>query len=300
MNLIAPSHLAKGDLVYLCAPAKATEENYVLAAENWLNHIGLRSIRSKHLTGRHHYFSGTEYERMADLQEGIDHPEAKAIWCVRGGYGSIQILDGLQWASFIREPKWLIGFSDICALHHKIQHIGFQSIHGTMALNIDNNSSAAKLRLAELLFGEKHTFQLSTHADNNYGEANGLMIGGNLSIIYSMLASPDAYDFRNSILFIEDLAEHLYHIDRMLHALRRSGALDQIKGLIVGGMTDLEDTDVPFGKSINELILAHFTYRKIPICFDFPAGHIDDNQALVLGAHVRLEVRAEKTTLSYL
>jgi muramoyltetrapeptide carboxypeptidase len=300
MNLIAPPHLTKGDLVYLCAPAKAIEESYVLSAENWLNQIGLRAVRSKQLTGRHHYFSGTEYERMADLQEGIDHPEAKAIWCVRGGYGTIQILDGLQWAQFIREPKWVIGFSDICALHHKIQHLGFQSIHGTMALNIDKNSAEAKAKLAELLFGEKHTFELTTHADNKQGEASGVLIGGNLSIIYSMLSGPDAYDFRDAILFIEDLAEHLYHIDRMLHALRRNGALEQIKGLIVGGMTDLEDTDVPFGKSINELILAHFTYRKIPICFDFPAGHIDDNQALVLGANVRLEVRAEKISLSYL
>jgi muramoyltetrapeptide carboxypeptidase len=293
MNLIAPPHLTKGDLVYLCAPAKAIEESYVLSAENWLNQIGLRAVRSKQLTGRHHYFSGTEYER-------IDHPEAKAIWCVRGGYGTIQILDGLQWAQFIREPKWVIGFSDICALHHKIQHLGFQSIHGTMALNIDKNSAEAKAKLAELLFGEKHTFELTTHADNKQGEASGVLIGGNLSIIYSMLSGPDAYDFRDAILFIEDLAEHLYHIDRMLHALRRNGALEQIKGLIVGGMTDLEDTDVPFGKSINELILAHFTYRKIPICFDFPAGHIDDNQALVLGANVRLEVRAEKISLSYL
>jgi len=300
MNLITPPHLTKGDLVYLCAPAKAIEENYVLAAENWLNHIGLRSIRSKHLTGRHHYFSGTEYERMADLQEGIDHPEAKAIWCVRGGYGTIQIMDGLQWAQFIRAPKWVIGFSDICALHHKIQHLGFQSIHGTMALNIDKNSDEAKAKLAELLFGEKHTFELTTHTDNKHGEASGVLIGGNLSIIYSMLSGPDAYDFRDAILFIEDLAEHLYHIDRMLHALRRNGALEQIKGLIVGGLTDLEDTDVPFGKAINELILAHFTYRKIPICFDFPAGHVDDNQALVLGANVRLEVLAEKTSLSYL
>jgi muramoyltetrapeptide carboxypeptidase len=300
MNLIAPPHLTKGDLVYLCAPAKAIEKSYVLAAENWLNQIGLRAVRSKHLIGRHHYFSGTEYERMSDLQEGIDHPEAKAIWCVRGGYGTIQILDGLQWAQFIREPKWVIGFSDICALHHKIQHLGFQSIHGTMALNIDKNSAEAKAKLAELLFGEKHTFELTTHADNKQGEASGVLIGGNLSIVYSMLSGPDAYDFRDAILFIEDLAEHLYHIDRMLHALRRNGTLEQIKGLIVGGMTDLEDTDVPFGKSINELILAHFTYRKIPICFDFPAGHIDDNQALVLGANVRLEVRAEKTSLNYL
>ena len=300
MNLIAPPALQSGDLVYLCAPAKAIEESYILAAEKWLTHIGLRSIRSKNLTGRHHYFSGSAHERLADLQEGIDHPEVKAIWCARGGYGSVQLVDSLQWASFIREPKWLIGFSDICVLHHQIQSVGIQSMHATMALNIEKNSAASKTRLKELLFGEKTPFAIAPHRQNKFGKASGVLIGGNLSIIYSMLATPERYDFNGAILFIEDLAEHLYHIDRMLYALRKNGALAQISGLIIGGLTDLEDTDIPFGKSVEELILAHFDYRKIPICFDFPAGHIDDNQALLLGAKVELEVSERQCLLSYL
>lgn len=300
MNLIAPPALQSGDLVYLCAPAKAIEESYILAAEKWLTHIGLRSIRSKNLTGRHHYFSGSAHERLADLQEGIDHPEVKAIWCARGGYGSVQLVDSLQWASFIREPKWLIGFSDICVLHHKIQSVGIQSMHATMALNIEKNSAASKTRLKELLFGEKTPFAIAPHRQNKFGKASGVLIGGNLSIIYSMLATPERYDFNGAILFIEDLAEHLYHIDRMLYALRKNGALAQISGLIIGGLTDLEDTDIPFGKAVEELILAHFDYRKIPICFDFPAGHIDDNQALLLGAKVELEVSERQCLLSYL
>lgn len=300
MDLIAPPALQIGDPVYLCAPAKAIEENYVVAAEIWLQSIGLRAIRSKNLTGRHHYFSGTDLERLADLQEGLDHPEAKAIWCVRGGYGCIQIADGLQWAQFIREPKWLIGFSDICVLHHQIQTLGFQSMHATMALNIEKNSALAKQRLHELLFGQKKSFQIPANNFNKLGSAGGLLIGGNLSIVFSMLATPERYNFSECILFIEDLAEHLYHIDRMLHALRKSGALEQINGLIIGGMTDLEDTDVPFGKSLEALILAHFTYRKIPICFDFPAGHIDDNQAILLGASVELTVNESTSTLNYL
>ena len=300
MNLIAPPALQSGDLVYLCAPAKAIEESYILAAEKWLTHIGLRSIRSKNLTGRHHYFSGSAHERLADLQEGIDHPEVKAIWCARGGYGSVQLVDNLQWASFIREPKWLIGFSDICVLHHQIQSVGIQSMHATMALNIEKNSAASKTRLKELLFGEKTPFAIAPHRQNKFGKASGVLIGGNLSIIYSMLATPERYDFNGAILFIEDLAEHLYHIDRMLYALRKNGSLAQISGLIIGGLTDLEDTDIPFGKSVEELILAHFDYRKIPICFDFPAGHIDDNQALLLGAKVELEVSERQCLLGYL
>ena len=300
MNLIAPPALQSGDLVYLCAPAKAIEQSYILAAEKWLIHIGLRSIRSKNLTGRHHYFSGSAHERLADLQEGIDHPEVKAIWCARGGYGSVQLVDNLQWASFIREPKWLIGFSDICVLHHQIQSVGIQSMHATMALNIEKNSAASKTRLKELLFGEKTPFAIAPHRQNKFGKASGVLIGGNLSIIYSMLATPERYDFSGAILFIEDLAEHLYHIDRMLYALRKNGALTQISGLIIGGLTDLEDTDIPFGESVEELILAHFDYRKIPICFDFPAGHIDDNQALLLGAKVELEVSERQCLLGYL
>lgn len=300
MNIIAPPALQIGDLVYLCAPAKAIEESYILAAEKWLNHIGLRSIRSKNLTGRHHYFSGSAHERLADLQEGIDHPDVKAIWCARGGYGSVQLVDNLQWASFIREPKWLVGFSDICVLHHRIQTLGIQSIHATMPFNIEKNSAAAKNRLKELLFGEKRSFTIAAHRQNKFGKASGALIGGNLSIIYSMLATPERYDFSGAILFIEDLAEHLYHIDRMLHALRKIGALAQINGLVVGGLTNLEDTDIPFGKSVEELILSHFDYRKIPISFDFPAGHIEDNQALLLGAMVELEVSKDQCLLSYL
>lgn len=300
MNLIAPSYLKPGDAVYLCAPAKAIEEAYVLAAEAWLHSNGLKAIRSKHLTGRHHYFSGTEIERLSDFQEGIDHPTAKAIWSVRGGYGSIQILDGLQWAAFLQAPKWVIGFSDVCVLHHKVQSLGYQSIHGTMALNIDKNTAESKWRLYDILSGNKKSFEFAAVPSNKLGRACGKLIGGNLSIIYSMLATPERYDFDAAILFIEDLAEHLYHIDRMLHALRKCGALHQINGLMVGGMTDLEDTDIPFGQSINALIMAHFQYRNIPICFDFPAGHIDNNQALILGAQIELSVNENHCTLNYL
>ena len=298
--LQAPPSLKPGDLVYLCAPAKAIEEHYIVAAELWLASQGFKSERSKHIGGRHHYFSGTTLERLADFQAGLDHPEAKAIWCVRGGYGSIQLLDGIQWAQFIREPKWLIGFSDICVWHHKIQHLGFQSIHGTMALNVEKNSAAALKSLSSALFGNETNIELPNNPMNKNGQAAGTLIGGNLSILFSMLATPESYDFSDAILFIEDLAEHLYHIDRMMHALRKHGALDRIKGLIVGGMTDLEDTDVPFGMSLEELILSHFQYRKIPICFDFPAGHIDDNRAIILGSEIALFVVDSCARMSYL
>ncbi|MEN9699226.1 MAG: hypothetical protein RLZZ301_424 [Bacteroidota bacterium] len=298
MNALAP--LQEGDLVYLCAPAKAIEEPYIIAAENWLQSIGLRALRSPHLLGRAHYFSGTILERLSDLQEGLDHAEVKAIWCVRGGYGSVQLVDGLQWASFLKEPKWIIGFSDICVLHHRAQALGLPSIHATMALNLEKNTAAAKETLAALLLGKEIRYQSAIMPENKLGRATGTLIGGNLSIIYSLLGTPDAYNFSGAILVIEDLAEHLYHIDRMLHALRKQGALEKINGLIVGGMTDLEDTDIPFGLTLPELILSHFTYKNIPICFDFPSGHIDDNQALLFGAEVELRVEENQVSLTYI
>jgi muramoyltetrapeptide carboxypeptidase len=169
-----------------------------------------------------------------------------------------------------------------------------------MALNIQKNSAAAKDSLSSTLYGNPSSFELPSHPLNQHGQTTGRLIGGNLSIVFSMLATPERYDFSDAILFIEDLAEHLYHIDRMMHALRKHGALDKIKGLIVGGMTDLEDTDVPFGMTLEELLLSHFQYRKLPVCFDFPAGHIDDNRALILGAEVLLEINENQCLLSYL
>lgn len=298
--MIQPAPLKKGDLIYITAPAKAIEPAFVYFAQNYLEKQGFRVEISPNCLGNYNYFSGTDQERLADLQQAIDHPEAKAILCARGGYGCVRIVDQLQWANMLREPKWLIGFSDITVFHHRLFKLGVQSVHGTMPLNFQTNSTAALQTFVDSITGEKPNLTWNTTPHNQIGKATGKLIGGNLSIIYSLIATNDAYYFEGNILFLEDLSEQLYHLDRMFFALKKSGILDRISGLIIGGMTDLKDTAVPFGMTIEEIILQHFTFSRIPIAFGAPIGHIDDNQAVIVGAEVELTIENEQTKLSYL
>ncbi len=295
-----PAYLQKGDLIYISAPAKAIEREYLGFVVNLLEKEGFRVQLSKHCAGQYHYFSGTDEERRADLQFGLDHPEVKAILCARGGYGCVRIVDDLQWAAMLREPKWLIGFSDITVFHQRLQRFGLQSIHGTMVLNFKENTAEAIDTLLKALRGEDYVLQADPNAFNKAGLATGELVGGNLSIIYSLLGTNDQIDYSGKILFIEDLAEHIYHIDRMLFALKKAGVLEQIRGIVVGGMTDLEDTAIPFGKSVEELILEQFSFRNIPIAFDFLAGHIHDNRALIFGRKAELSVTETGSLLKWL
>ena len=297
--MIEPKPLKKGDLIYITAPAKAIEEGPVFYTRDFFTSCGFRVEISKHCFGQYNYFSGTDEERMSDLQYGIDHPEVKAIICSRGGYGCIRILDGIRWANMLLEPKWLIGFSDITVFHHRLYNLGVQSIHGTMSLNFEKNTPETFETLLAALTGKSYQIKSPSNPENKQGRAKGKLIGGNLSIVYSLIGTDDAFDFEDSVLFLEDLAEHYYHLDRMFFALKKCGALDKIKGLVIGGMTDLEDTTIPFGMSVEEIILQHFVFKKIPICFDFPAGHIDDNRALIFGKQVELSVDNEGGVLIF-
>lgn len=291
------ANIEKGDLIYITAPAKAIEETPVLRAKQRLEQAGFRVEISKHCTGRNHYFSGTEAERLMDLQHGIDREDVKAIICARGGYGSIQLVDKLQWASILRSPKWLVGFSDITVFHQRMQQLGLPSIHATMPLNFEENTSEAIESLIDALQGNPTTHTYTTSSYAKEGIASGKLVGGNLSILYSLLGTDDQIDYTDCILFVEDLSEQLYHIDRMFFALEKAGVLDKIRGLVIGGMTEMKDTPIPIGKTLEQLILDHFQYRKIPIAFSFPAGHIPDNRALVLGQHYTLEITSNQTSL---
>lgn len=291
-------YLQQGDLIYITAPAKAIEQEYVMFAQQLLEQRGYNVLLSQHCLGQHNYFSGTDEERLNDFQFGLDHPEVKAILCARGGYGCVRIVDRIQWAGFIREPKWIIGFSDITVFHQRIQRFGIQSIHASMPLNFQTNSSAALDSLFSAVEGKKLSVNYPSAPQNKTGHAEGKLVGGNLSILYSLLGTDDQIDFTDTVLFIEDLSEQLYHIDRMFYALAKANVLNKIKGLVIGGMTDMKDTAVPFGKTLEELILDHFHYRNIPICFNFPAGHIDDNRALVFGSQYYLDVNSSHTTLT--
>ncbi len=289
MNLTVP-YLSKGDKITIIAPAKAIEREKVLYAKDFLEKYGFVVEISKNCLGQYNYFSGTPAERLNDFQLALDDPETKAILCARGGYGCIELVDNIQWASMIRNPKWVVGYSDITVFLSRLTQLGVNCIHGTVPLNFEDNSKEALETLIQALCGNPYTINSEINPYNKLGSASGKLTGGNLSILYSLIGTDDMVDYSNTILFIEDLSEHLYAIDRMFHSLRKSGVLSKINGLIVGGMTDLKDTEQPFGKSVEEIILSHFEYRKIPIAFNFPAGHISDNRALILGKSITLDV----------
>ncbi|MCH2156829.1 MAG: LD-carboxypeptidase, partial [Opitutales bacterium] len=241
----------------------------------------------------------TDEERISDFQSAINDSEVRAILCARGGYGSVRVFDRLDWTKFREQPKWIIGFSDITVFHHAIQSMAIQSIHGTMPLNFESNTKESLETMLMAARGEPFKIQVDPFERNKEGSSKGELIGGNLSIIYSLLGSQYAFDFQNKILFVEDLAEQYYHIDRMLYALKLHGVFDQISGLIVGGMTDMKDTEVPFGKDVYDIVLEHIEGKEIPVCFDFPCGHINDNRAMIIGAEVFYQVSNLYVELSY-
>lgn len=289
MNTKIP-FLQAGDSIAVVAPAKSIDQQLVLNAAAFFEAKGYQVEIGTHCTGEYNYFSGTDEERTADFQKAIDNPNIKAIICARGGYGSIRILDRLNWAAFLRDPKWIVGFSDITVFHQHVQCMNLPSIHATMPLNFADNTPASLNSMLDALEGRELKVEIASSPANKLGEAEGVLLGGNLSIIHGLIGTDAQPDYTDSILFIEDLAEQLYHIDRIFYSLAKAGILDKIKGLIVGGMTDMKDTLVPFGQTLEELIRAHFMYRKIPIVFNFPAGHIDDNRALIFGEKVALNV----------
>ena len=287
------SPLQLGDLIAIVAPAKSIEASHVAFAKSYFENAGYSVIVSPNCLGQFHYFSGTEEARLRDFQWALDHPEVKAIVCARGGYGCIQLVDRINWAGQLDQPKWILGFSDVTVFHQRMQRFGIESVHSTMPLNFTTNSAESLRSMLETFKGTQAEISWEAHASNKEGAADAIVVGGNLSILYSLLGTDDQVDYTNKILFVEDLSEQIYHIDRMFYAFEKAGILDQIKGLIVGGMTDLKDTAIPFGRSYEDVILSHFSFRKIPISFGFPAGHIEDNRALILGRKSRLTVTAE-------
>jgi len=292
-------YLKKGDLIYITSPAKSIEKEHVIFSKTYLESKGFIVKLSPHCLGQNYYFSGTDSERRSDFQKAIDDTEIKAILCARGGYGSVRIIDDLQWAAFLRNPKWIIGFSDITYFHNKMNGFELPSIHATMPLNFSTNTKEALNSLTSALTGKLDGYKIKSSDYNKLGKGQGTLIGGNLSILHALIGTNDDLDYGGKILFIEDLSENLYVIDRILYSFEKAGIFNKIKGLIVGGMTDLKDTEKPFGKTYQEIILDRFTYNRIPICFNFPAGHIDNNQAIIFGKTINLVVEKDNTTLEF-
>lgn len=296
--LIQPNSLKQGDVISIISTARKIDVSQMDEVEQILADWGYRVQWGTSIKKEHYQFCGTDEERAADLQNAIDNPEIKAILCFRGGYGTIRILDKVNLTKLNENPKWIAGYSDVTALHGAINRQGIMSIHSTMPVNFKSNSYEALESLKNVFQGTCNEFIIPSHRLNRNGEATGELIGGNLSMIYSIAATPFDFDFAGKILFIEDLDEYLYHIDRMMQNLKHRGILEKLNGLIVGGMTDMHDNVVPFGANAEEIILEAVEEYNYPVCFNFPAGHIDDNRALVIGKKCRISVNAEEVNFS--
>ena len=298
--MVTPPALLYGDKVGLVATARKISIKELEEGLQLIKSWGLIPVIGKTIGASDHQYAGSDYERAEDFQEMLDNPEIKAIWCARGGYGSVRIIDQIDFYKFVKYPKWIVGYSDVTVFHNHLHKIGFKTIHATMPVSVPDNTAFAKATLKQSLFGELPTIQYETsHALNRQGSANGILVGGNLSMLYSMCGSNSALDTEGKILFIEDLDEYLYHIDRMVMNLKRNKMLDHLAGLIVGGMTKMHDNRIPFGKTAQEIVIDAIGECEYPVAFDFPAGHVDDNRALIIGATVMLEVTKTNCTLSY-
>ena len=285
-----PPYLKKGDTVAIVATARKNIDDNLKPAIDLLASWGVNAKIGSSIGLDFNQLAGTDAQRAADFQAQIDNPNIKAIWCVRGGYGTVRMLDLLDFSAFKKNPKWIIGFSDVTVLHNHLNTMGFESIHGAMPVSIARASQEAKETLRKALFGEKVIIEAAPNALNRFGTATGELVGGNLSILYSLLGSESAINCNDKILFIEDLDEYLYHIDRMMINLSRNGCLSSLKGIAVGAMTKMKDNDIPWGKNAYEIIDDVTKKYNIPVIFNFPAGHIQDNRALVLGSKVTIEV----------
>jgi muramoyltetrapeptide carboxypeptidase len=297
--MLQPKYLKKGDTILIIGTARARAKELIEPAISILKSWGLKVELGKNLFKKHHQFAGTDAQRIHDLQWAIDHKTAKAVLIAGGGYGTLRIIDSIDTKNIKKFPKWFIGYSDTTVLQARLAKLGLACIHGTMAFQFPKNNEATE-SIRSILFGENYSYQAPKNKLNRIGEVSGEIVGGNLSLIYALSGSVDDLNTKNKILFIEDLDEQLYHIDRMMLQLKRSGKLKNLKGLIVGGMSDMKDNAIPFGKTANEIVLDAVKEYTYPVCFDFPAGHIDKNLALVFGKKVKLTVTKNKTQLIYL
>ena len=291
--------LKRGDRVALAAPARAVSPKEMAPAIAMLESWGLQVIVSKGLYEQEGQLAGSDRHRAAFLQELLDAPDIKAIFCCRGGYGTVRIIDRLDFKRFAEHPKWIVGYSDITVLHSHIHStLGLPTLHATMPINMHGEETPATQTMHDFLFSQKHNYvdyEWEPSEMNRKGAANAPVVGGNLSILYSLCGSCSQIDTRGKILLIEDLDEYLYHIDRMMQGLKRAGMLTELAGLVVGGMTNMHDNTVPFGRTAMQIVADTVREYDYPVLFGAPFGHLDDNNlAIPLGIKCTLEASNSK------
>jgi len=295
-----PPYLKKGDKIAIVCAAKKLPKpiDYAISVlKSW----GLDVIIGRSVYAEAHQFAGDDVLRAADIQFFLDDPEIKAIISGRGGYGTVRIIDELDFTRFKENPKWVIGFSDITVLlSHIFAELQIQSMHAQMPYTFEEATPESLVSLQKALFGEKQVFQYQSEFNNRAGHCRGLLIGGNLTLLCMVQGSVSEMDFENKILFLEDVGEHEFSIDRMMRMLKRAGKLAKLKGLIIGAFNEIEIEKIPFGQSADEVIWDIVKEYHYPVCFNFPSGHIDNNLTMVVGAEVELKVEINNVEFKYI
>lgn len=294
-----PPFLVPGDTVAVVSTARKIAVDEVHYAKNFLEQQGYKVVLGKTIGAEDHQFAGSDALRTEDFQNFLDDPKVKAIWCARGGYGTVRIIDKLNFSAFQQAPKWIVGYSDVTVIHSHLHKMGYQTLHAPMPVDFEKQTETAKQNFLKSISGVKLSYAVAPHSLNRIGTASGVLVGGNLSMLYSLCGSPSAIETKGKILFLEDLDEYLYHIDRMLQNLSRNGMLEHLSGLVIGSMNKMNDNAIPFGKNAEEIIAEAVAAYKFPVCFGFPAGHNEDNNPLCLGTEVLLEVSENGSKLSF-
>jgi muramoyltetrapeptide carboxypeptidase len=294
-----PPFLVPGDTVAIVSTARKIAVDEVHFAKNLLENQGYKVILGKTIGAEDHQFAGSDALRAADFQSFLDDPKVKAIWCARGGYGTVRIINKFDFSTFQQAPKWIIGYSDVTVLHSHLHKLGCQTLHAPMPIDIEKQTETAKQHFLKSISGELPSYTVAPHLLNRTGTATGVLVGGNLSMLYSLCGSPTAIETKGKLLFLEDLDEYLYHIDRMLQNLKRNGMLEHLSGLVIGSMNKMNDNTIPFGKNAEEIIAEAVATYNFPMCFGFSTGHNEDNNPILLGAEVSLEVSESGSKLSF-
>ncbi len=292
----------KNPTIGLVATARYAEKVHTETATQILENLGCNVVLPPNIYAQNHQLGGTDTERFENFKYLWEHPDVDALWIVRGGYGSIRICQDIsELVALSNTKKWLIGYSDVTAIHGALSRLDVNSIHGTMPVNFPTNTPAAIANIVEALkTGNIPGLSWATHRYNQHGSAEGKLVGGNLSMLYSLQATPFAPDYTDAILFFEDLDEYLYHIDRILQNLWHSGVLHQIKGMVIGQLSDMNDNTTPWGKNALDIVHEYSTQLEIPVAFNAPIGHVDENLPVLHGAKVGLDVSEKGARLEYL
>lgn len=297
--MTTPDRLSKGDKIGIVSTARKVSEAEIRSCVEMLTSWGLEVVLGDNLYKEQNQFAGSDRDRAMDLQSMLDDATVKAIICARGGYGTVRIIDSLDFSGLASNPKWLIGYSDVTVLHAHV-HINqnLATLHAPMAINFMDSESLEDFRKA--LFGEELSYSFDSQGLNRNGNCTGEIVGGNLSLLYSLMGTKSQMNTEGKILFLEDLDEYLYHIDRMMQNLKRAGYLKNLAGLLIGGMTDMNDNEIKYGSTCEEIIAEVVSDYNYPVAFGFSAGHMKNNLPLILGARSELTVEDSGCNLKFL